>query len=258
MKIKSLFFVLVCLIASLATVRAALVVDSYDVVASELSIEGAGEFWFEESTVQDSTINPLPRSANTRWTVLSSSESFDGDSHSIKFSDGKAVVNMKSNGGSGASAGFWYESASKNETMDLSGFTTANIIGQGSHGGIGGGGASFFLQDIDGHGMQVLSTFNSYGYEQSLDTFTFNFPQTYPQPFDWTQVRYLSFLIDFAGGYEIDGDNNLVPVPAWFNYTIEEFNLTPVPEPSTYIAGALLLLPFAFSAIRQLSRKAKA
>jgi hypothetical protein len=33
------------------------------------------------------------------------------------------------------------------------------------------------------------------------------------------------------------------------------FEFTPVPEPSTVIAGALLLLPFGASAIRVLRRK---
>lgn len=63
--------------------------------------------------------------------------------------------------------------------------------------------------------------------------------------------------------FEVNTGSGYVPMDTLPNnggYTQEQFYggfyLAPVPEPSTVIAGALLLLPFGMSTIRRLRRKA--
>lgn len=75
-----------------------------------------------------------------------------------------------------------------------------------------------------------------------------------PQPGSWTQLK----TTYSTGGSLISSDPLEIVISSsavQLDFDNVQLNVTPVPEPSTVIAGAMLLLPFGVSTLRNLRRK---
>ena len=110
-----------------------------------------------------------------------------------------------------------------------------------------GGGGTFYSRMSDNGGndnMLTLKTSQAYTFDPSPVA---NWGGTMAQNVTWNPGEYLLGWEDLpiGGGAEPDYQDMLVKVDAM-----------PVPEPTTVLAGALLLLPFGASTIRGLRRKA--
>ena len=138
----------------------------------------------------------------------------------------------------------------------LSGYTYFAIFGAtGSEGGI----QTTVATTVGSSYVFSFWLANNYG-SSANDTISWNgttvLAQNNPGPFGWTQYSYdvtatsTSTLIDF--GFEQD--------QSYFGLAGVDVEplVAPVPEPGTYFAGALMLLPFGVSGLRMLRKNRKA
>lgn len=109
------------------------------------------------------------------------------------------------------------------------------------------GNTAFYSRQSDNNGFDYMLTLKNSGPGAiTLNTAPFASTWANGSSVSWNSGEYLLAWEDLpiGGGAEPDYQDMLVKVYA-----------TPVPEPSTLIAGALLLLPFAASTARALRRK---
>ena len=75
--------------------------------------------------------------------------------------------------------------------------------------------------------------------------------------FEQTLANVLDFGLSFGGGSGFQNGFALMPGVTG-SFDLEELTTMPVPEPTTMVAGVLLLLPFGASTVRMLRRSRSA
>jgi hypothetical protein len=75
---------------------------------------------------------------------------------------------------------------------------------------------------------------------------------------NWQQTGFPASLPSNLNGFDWWFQNNNDPPVPFPVFAAGNFQVAPVPEPTTIVAGALLLLPFGASAVRSLRKRQKA
>jgi len=231
-------FVLMAVFAALvASARADLVIDSFDVSSPDLAF-GPGDA-SQENTVYSLVINPLEGSANTRRSSVFPGGDTTSGSLTIPGS-GFATVVL----GTGApdwpwmrtsTAGFSYASALP-LTMDLTGFAAASMLGAGSFTRVGTyeyDVVTLELFDADGDSRYFAESLT----DGAIGDISFNLgTDGQDNLYGLDGVFDLSEIVNISWQINIGAEFNQT---ATLSYDVDAFTLTAVPVPGALLLGML-------------------